>query len=126
MFDAITYLLWRVWLWLTSAQRVDRFDRLINWHSKNPFEYGLLPSAKEIEYEYPKVDIDHREDVIDFFLQNSKHQALFARISRLGNGESVGTSLAFSIEFIHSFLIHIIEDNNLNLSLGRINTGAVP
>lgn len=88
MFDTIRCFLWRVWLWATTEQRIDRFNKLTKWHSEDPFDYGLLPSAKELEYEHPKVNLNHREDVIDFFLQNSKQQCLFARISRLGNGES--------------------------------------
>ncbi|XP_028966339.1 uncharacterized protein LOC108863680 [Galendromus occidentalis] len=86
MIDTIRYFLWRVWLWATKNQREDRFNKLVDWHSQDPFKYGVLPSNPEKEYEYPKLDIGQSEDVIEFFLQNSKRQLLFARISRLGNG----------------------------------------
>lgn len=66
---------------------MDRFVKFADWTSKDPFRNGILCGPDEAEIEQPKVHLRSTEEVVEFFLQNSKDQLLFARISRLENGK---------------------------------------
>lgn len=85
--SVLLYVFWRVYLWITRACRVDRFLKFTDWNSPDPFKYGMFCGPDEAGNEQPRIRIENSEDIVEFFAQNSKEQILFARISRLGNGE---------------------------------------
>ncbi|OQR67844.1 hypothetical protein BIW11_13276, partial [Tropilaelaps mercedesae] len=76
----------RMWLWITRGSRKDRFVKLYDYASSDPFKYGVFTPPKELEIERPQEKLAGKKETVELFLQNSKGQYVFARISRLGNG----------------------------------------
>ena len=49
----LRYLVIRAILWLTRNSRVSRFAGVRDYAQSDPFKYGVLPSSREVEEEWP-------------------------------------------------------------------------